>query len=68
MPYTNRNYGDTLSIWDRLFKTYAAPSPTNAVFGLDTHMDLSLNGISLVLLPYLKQYPILNAQAEAVRT
>ena len=39
LPATNCNYGDVLSIWDRLFGTYLALSAEETVFGLDTHMD-----------------------------
>jgi len=37
LPYTNRNYGDVLSVWDRLFGTFADLAPADTVFGLDTH-------------------------------
>lgn len=54
MPYTNSNYGDTLSIWDRLFGTYAEPTSNNSIAGLDTHMNGRMDGVSLILLPYIK--------------
>jgi sterol desaturase/sphingolipid hydroxylase (fatty acid hydroxylase superfamily) len=63
MPFTNRNYGDTLSLWDRLFGTYAAPSPSNSIAGLDTHMNRNMNGLALVLLPYVNE-----AETEIVPT
>ncbi len=37
LPYTNCNYGDVFSIWDRLFGTFATLSAEETVFGLDTH-------------------------------
>jgi sterol desaturase/sphingolipid hydroxylase (fatty acid hydroxylase superfamily) len=36
-PYTDKNYGDVLSIWDRGFGTFARLSKGNVVFGVDTH-------------------------------
>ena len=39
LPYTNCNYGDVFSIWDRLFGTFANLSVAETVFGLDTHFD-----------------------------
>ena len=39
MPATNCNYGDVLSVWDRLFGTYVEMPAEAIVFGLDTHMD-----------------------------
>jgi sterol desaturase/sphingolipid hydroxylase (fatty acid hydroxylase superfamily) len=35
-PYTDSNYGDVLSIWDRLFGTFKKLSSENLVYGLDT--------------------------------
>lgn len=39
LPYTNCNYGDVFSVWDRLFGTFANLSAEDTVFGLDTHFD-----------------------------
>lgn len=39
MPYTDSNYGDVLTIWDRLFGTFSKMEQTEIVYGLDTHMD-----------------------------
>jgi sterol desaturase/sphingolipid hydroxylase (fatty acid hydroxylase superfamily) len=44
LPYTNRNYGDVFSIWDRLFGTFTELAAEATVFGLDTHMDEAVNG------------------------
>lgn len=38
LPYTDRNFGGVLSIWDRLFGTFAELEAADCVFGLDTHM------------------------------
>ncbi len=38
-PYTDKNYGDVLSIWDRSFGTFARLSKENVIFGVDTHLQ-----------------------------
>jgi sterol desaturase/sphingolipid hydroxylase (fatty acid hydroxylase superfamily) len=35
-PYTDSNYGDLFSIWDRMFGTFTYLSAKDVVFGLDT--------------------------------
>lgn len=39
MPYTDSNYGNIFSIWDRLFGTFKTLEPDQIVFGVDTHME-----------------------------
>ncbi|MGR3809052.1 sterol desaturase family protein [Jiulongibacter sp. NS-SX5] len=39
LPYTNSNYGNIFSIWDRLFGTYMNMDPDKIVYGIDTHME-----------------------------
>ncbi|QHI36152.1 hypothetical protein IMCC3317_15110 [Kordia antarctica] len=39
LPYTDSNYGDVLTIWDRLFSTFSKMKQTEIVYGVDTHMD-----------------------------
>ena len=39
LPYTDSNYGDVLTIWDRLFSTFSKMKQSDIVFGVDTHMD-----------------------------
>lgn len=53
-PYTDCNYGDVLSIWDRLFGTYCNLPVKDIVFGVDTHMDRAdhSNIKSLVKIPF----------------
>lgn len=36
-PYTDTNYGNIFSIWDRLFRTYSELNPNEIVFGLDVY-------------------------------
>ncbi|MEY2670535.1 MAG: hypothetical protein RLZZ577_851 [Bacteroidota bacterium] len=38
MPYTDSNYGNIFSIWDRLFGTFKVLPREEIVYGVDTHM------------------------------
>ncbi|MDQ2719168.1 MAG: sterol desaturase family protein [Bacteroidota bacterium] len=55
-PYTDCNYGDVLSIWDRLFGTFKKFSGEQLIFGVDTYMEKEFTGnfIALVKLPFRK--------------
>lgn len=55
-PYTDSNYGDVLSIWDRLFGTFKKSSAEPLVFGIDAYMEkkYTANFFSLVKLPFRK--------------
>jgi sterol desaturase/sphingolipid hydroxylase (fatty acid hydroxylase superfamily) len=37
-PYTDSNYGNIFSVWDRLFGTFRTLEPGELVYGVDTHM------------------------------
>ena len=37
LPYTNSNYGDVFSIWDRMFRTFQNLAEADTEAGLDTH-------------------------------
>lgn len=39
MPYSDTNYGNIFSFWDRIFGTYIEVENTKIKYGLDTHMD-----------------------------
>jgi sterol desaturase/sphingolipid hydroxylase (fatty acid hydroxylase superfamily) len=56
LPYTDCNYGDVLSIWDRLFGTYAELDEADTVFGIDTHMNPEVNGrfVNILKIPFQK--------------
>lgn len=58
LPYTNCNYGDVFSFWDRIFGTYRELPQKTVVVGLDTHMDESATGsyIGAISLPFRKNY------------
>ncbi len=39
MPYTDTNFGNIFSFWDKVFGTYSAVDNRKLVYGVDTHMD-----------------------------
>lgn len=38
LPYTDTNYGNIFSIWDRLFGTFSTLDRSKIIYGVDTHM------------------------------
>lgn len=56
LPYTDKNYGDVLSIWDRLFGTFGNLERESTVFGIDTHMDENQNAkfLNILKIPFVK--------------
>lgn len=44
LPFTDSNYGNIFSIWDRLFGTYMKLDPKLIVYGVDTFPDEEANG------------------------
>lgn len=55
-PFTDCNYGDVLSIWDRLFRTFRRLPAEQLLFGVDTYMDKeeTTQFLSLVKIPFGK--------------
>ena len=55
LPYTDSNYGNIFSIWDRLLGTYKHLSNEKIVFGIDTHMhpNEQSNIGTMLKLPFL---------------
>jgi len=53
-PYTDRNFGDILSIWDRMFGTFARLDAQKIRFGVDTcPIEVeNASGIELMQLPF----------------
>ena len=43
MPYTDSNYGNIFSIWDRMFGTFKALPLNEIVYGIDSHMNTDEN-------------------------
>ena len=39
LPYTDSNYGNIFSFWDRLFGTFTFLNPSKIIYGVDTHFD-----------------------------
>lgn len=39
LPYTDSNYGNIFSVWDRLFGTFRTLPNEEIVYGIDTHLD-----------------------------
>ena len=56
LPYTDCNYGDVLSIWDRLFGTFGELDREDTHFGIDTHMQENINSnfVNIVKIPFQK--------------
>jgi len=54
MPYTDTNYGNIFSIWDRLFGTFAAMNNEDIVYGIDTVPDPKENAeiVPLLKIPF----------------
>ncbi|MEC4048541.1 sterol desaturase family protein [Flavobacterium sp. SUN046] len=54
LPYTDSNYGNIFSIWDRIFGTYLYMEREDVVYGIDTHMDPKENNQlgSLLKIPF----------------
>ncbi len=58
LPYTDSNYGNIFSIWDRIFGTYMELDKSKIKYGVDTDFDEKLNSkfISLLERPFKKWY------------
>lgn len=55
-PYTDTNYGNIFSFWDRLFGTFAVVDQEQLVYGVDTHMKQEENDRlkNLINIPFQK--------------
>lgn len=42
-PYTDSNYGNIFSLWDRIFGTFRKLEPGSITYGIDTHMAIDEN-------------------------
>lgn len=54
LPYTDSNYGNIFSVWDRLFGTFLVLPMDQIVYGVDTHMHPEENNklSSLLKIPF----------------
>ena len=55
-PYTDSNYGNIFSIWDRIFGTFKTLDPDKLIYGIDTHMQPEENARigNLLKMPFQK--------------
>jgi sterol desaturase/sphingolipid hydroxylase (fatty acid hydroxylase superfamily) len=55
-PYTDCNYGDVFSIWDRLFRTFKKLPAEDLIFGVDTYMhkEDTNDFVSVLKIPFGK--------------
>ncbi len=53
MPFTDSNYGNIFSFWDRIFGTFRTLDRDKIIYGVDTHMDPKEND----MLPNLLKIP-----------
>lgn len=69
-PYTDCNYGDVFSIWDRMFGTLKRLPAEQLVFGVDTYMDKTATRdfYSLVKLPFGKYRKIKSDEENTTST
>ena len=44
LPYTDSNFGNIFSIWDRLFGTYMSFNREKLIYGVDVFFDKEANG------------------------
>jgi sterol desaturase/sphingolipid hydroxylase (fatty acid hydroxylase superfamily) len=56
LPYTDSNYGNIFSVWDRLFGTFTTLAKEEIVYGVDTHMSSEENNklFNLLQIPFQK--------------
>lgn len=68
LPYTDSNYGNIFSIWDRLFGTFLTLPTEKIVYGVDTHMQASENNrlSNLVAIPFQKHRSPQNLPKEKI--
>ena len=55
MPYTDSNYGNIFSIWDRIFGTYKELDRDKIVFGIDDNYDDKNDVINILKRPFRKR-------------
>lgn len=65
-PYTDTNFGNIFSFWDRLFGTYSEVDNTQLVYGVDTHMDVKdhTNIGRMLGIPFKKRETIVYGEEE----
>ncbi|CAI2767407.1 sterol desaturase family protein [Flavobacterium collinsii] len=63
LPYTDSNYGNIFSVWDRLFGTFTSLPKDKIIYGVDTHMAVEENNNlkNLLKIPFQKARSIKNS-------
>lgn len=66
LPYTDSNYGNIFSVWDRLFGTFMYLPKEEIVYGIDTYMKPEDNNQlhNLLKIPFQKQRSPKNNQKQ----
>lgn len=56
LPFTDSNYGNIFSVWDRLFGTFMFMPTEELIYGVDTHMKPEENNnlSNLLVIPFQK--------------
>lgn len=72
-PYTDSNYGNIFSLWDRLFGTFERMKGSELIYGIDTHMAPHENAHlgNLLKVPFQQYRPPVGAkfsEGEAAKT
>ncbi|MFK7847202.1 MAG: sterol desaturase family protein [Rhodothermales bacterium] len=66
MPYTDANFGNIFSFWDRLFGTYMVVENDKLKYGVDTYMEEQAAGNiwSMLKIPFQKYRPTIEYDEE----
>lgn len=70
LPYTDTNYGNIFSLWDRLFGTFSRLPNTDIVYGVDTYPNAVRNAkiVELLKIPFQKYRAPIAAKFEKGKT
>jgi sterol desaturase/sphingolipid hydroxylase (fatty acid hydroxylase superfamily) len=65
-PYSDTNYGNIFSFWDRIFGTYVVVDNSKLRYGVDTYMDKEKteNIIDLLKIPFQGHQPHIEYEEE----
>lgn len=66
MPYSDTNYGNIFSIWDRIFQTFVRVDNRKLTYGMDTHMDVKSteNIVEMLKIPFQSYRPRIEYESE----
>lgn len=66
MPYTDSNFGNIFSFWDRMFGTYMVVENEKLKYGVDTYMEAEDAGNiwSMLKIPFQKYRPTIEYEEE----